>query len=88
MKLDYALKKSNPRRSLGNLLLMNLTTINYSSQVQQPSPLLHLARELDPSCWMMWPAMALRPGFGTALTLELVFTIVAILKMPASDVKV
>jgi len=56
--------------------------------VQQPSLLLHLAKELDPSCWMMWPAVALRPDFGTALTVELVFTIVAILKMPVSDVKV
>jgi len=56
--------------------------------VQQPSLLLHLAKELDPSCWMMWPAVVLRPDFGTALTVELVFTIVAILKMPVSDVKV
>ena len=65
-------------------------TLNHISfrQVQQPSPLLHLARELDPSCLMMWPAVALRPDFWTALTEELVFTIVAILKMQVSDVKV
>ena len=56
--------------------------------MQQPSPLLHLARELDPSCWMMWPALALRADFGTALTVELVFTIVLILKTLVSDVKV
>ena len=56
--------------------------------MQQPSPLLHLAKELDPSCWMMWPAVALKPDFGTVLAVELVFTIVAILKMPVSDVKV
>ena len=65
-------------------------TLNHISfqQVQQPSPLLHLARELDPSCWMMWPAVALRPDFLTALTQELVLTIVSILKMLVSDVKV
>ena len=70
------------------LLTVECVYMISSSQVQQPSPQLHLARELDPSCWMMWPAMALRPDFGTALTLELVFTIVPILKTLVSDVKV
>jgi len=60
---------------------------NYSSQVQQPSPLLPLARELDPSYWTMWVAVALKPDFGTALIMELVFTTVSMLKMPVSDVE-
>ena len=36
----------------------------------------------------MWPVEAPRPDFLTALTMELAFTIVSILKMPVSDVKV
>ena len=36
----------------------------------------------------MWPAEVPRPDFLTALTVELAFTIVSILKMPVSDVKV
>ena len=57
-------------------------------QVQHLYPLHSLDRELDQSCWIMWAALALRPGFGTAPTMVLVFITVPILKMLVSDVEV
>jgi len=41
-----------------------------------------MAGELDPSFWTMLDALAQSLDFGTALTMELVLTTVAIRKMP------
>ena len=55
--------------------------------MQLPDHLLSMAGELDPSFWTMLGALAQSLDFGTALTMELVLTTVAIRKMlvPRAD---
>ena len=50
-------------------------------QVQLHTYVLSMARELDPSSWIMWAALALSPGFGTAPTMVLIYITVPTQRM-------
>ena len=47
-----------------------------------------MARELDQSGWTMYHVLVMRQDCMTAVTMGLVYTIVAIMKMLVSDVSV